>query len=104
MLLVGWAAFLIPNSSFLIRATSSALHGAVHLNAEVMMLRWFVFTAFLLASAIPAGAQFVAPGGSIPVVASLPGANDTFWRSDVHILNLNPSATSVVLVLFPEIK
>lgn len=53
---------------------------------------------------MPAGAQFVAPGGSIPVVASLPGANDTFWRSDVSILNLNSEPTSVVLVLFPEIK
>lgn len=68
------------------------------------MFRRFVFVAFLLALAVPAGAQFVAPGGSVPVVASLPGANDTFWRSDVNVLNLNSSATSVVLVLFPEIK
>jgi hypothetical protein len=58
----------------------------------------------LLASAVPAGAQFVAPGAAVPAVASLPGANNTFWRSDVNVLNLNSEATSVVLVLFPEIK
>ena len=68
------------------------------------MFRLFLLTSLFLAVAIPSTAQFVAPGGSIPVVASLPGANDTFWRSDVNILNLNSSATSVVLVLFPEIK
>jgi hypothetical protein len=50
-----------------------------------------------------AGAQFVAPGGVIPVVANLPGVNDTFWRSDVTILNVGAADTSVVLQLFPEI-
>jgi len=50
-----------------------------------------------------AGAQFVAPGGIIPVVANLPGANETFWRSDVSILNVGAGSTGVVLQLFPEI-
>jgi len=68
------------------------------------MQNWFVFTIISLVSVVPAGAQFVAPGGAIPAVASLPGENETFWRSDVNILNLNSTATSVVLVLFPEIK
>ena len=69
------------------------------------MHRWFVIgTILLLAPAIPAGAQFAAPGAAVPAVASRPGANDTFWRSDVNVLNLNSEATSVVLVLYPEIK
>ncbi len=76
----------------------------VHLNAEVTMIRWLVCATTLLLSAVPAAAQFVAPGGAIPVVANLPGENETFWRSDVSVLNLNSAPTSVVLVLFPEIK
>ena len=68
------------------------------------MYRWFVLTLIFLALAVPAGAQFVAPGGAIPAVASLPGANETFWRSDFKVTNLNSAATSIVLVLFPEIK
>jgi len=51
-----------------------------------------------------ASAQFVAPGGSIPVVANTPGVNGTFWRSDVSVLNLNDWNTSIVLVLLPEIR
>jgi hypothetical protein len=50
-----------------------------------------------------ASAQFVAPGAVVPVVANLPGVNDTYWRSDVNILNVGPADTSVVLQLFPEI-
>jgi hypothetical protein len=68
------------------------------------MSRLILLFSLILAVAMPAAAQFVAPGGSIPVVASLPGANETFWRSDVSILNLNSEPTSVVLVLFPEVK
>jgi hypothetical protein len=74
------------------------------LNAEVFMHRWLVISTVFLASAVPAGAQFVAPGAAVPAVASLPGANDTFWRSNVNVLNLNSEATRVVLVLYPEIK
>ena len=51
-----------------------------------------------------AAAQFVAPGGIIPVVANLPGVNDTFWRSDVSILNVTESDTTVTLYLYPEIR
>jgi len=52
---------------------------------------------------ICAQAQFVAPGGVVPVVANLPGFNDTFWRSDVSILNVSEADTSVILQVFPEI-
>jgi len=68
------------------------------------MHRLFVFSTIFLASAIPAGAQFVAPGAAVPAVANIAGVNDTFWRSDINVLNLNSEATSVVLVLYPEIK
>ena len=57
-----------------------------------------------LLATVPAGAQFVAPGGVIPVVANLPGLNDTFWRSDVSILNVTAESTQVVLQLYPEIQ
>jgi hypothetical protein len=50
-----------------------------------------------------AGAQFVAPGGVVPVVANLPGVNDTYWRSDVEIVNPGPNTAGVRLQLFPEI-
>jgi len=53
---------------------------------------------------VQAGAQFVAPGGTIPAVANITGENETFWRSDVSILNLSPAETSVVLVLLPELR
>ena len=49
------------------------------------------------------GAQFVAPGGVIPVVANLQGQNDTYWRSDVSIINVSQADTTVVLEVFPEI-
>ncbi len=60
-------------------------------------------TAVVLVWSAVAGAQFVAPGGSIPVVANIPGAEETFWRSDVSIYNLDSAETSVTLVLFPEL-
>jgi hypothetical protein len=68
------------------------------------MYRWLIITTMILGTAVAADAQFVAPGGAIPAVANLPGENDTFWRSDVTVLNLNSSAIQVVFVLFPEIK
>ena len=58
----------------------------------------------VIALASPAAAQFVAPGGAIPAVANIPGENNTFWRSDVSILNVSSAATSVQLFLFPELK
>jgi len=39
----------------------------------------------------------------VPVVANLPGLNQTFWRSDVYVLNMNMTDTSFVMVLYPEI-
>jgi len=63
----------------------------------------FAILLGVLAVCAEAGAQFVAPGGVIPVVANLPGLNDTLWRSDVSILNVSEADTSVVLQLFPEI-
>lgn len=68
------------------------------------MRNWFFLALLSLVMASPAAAQFVAPGGTIPVVANIPGENNSFWRSDVSILNLNASATSVVLLLLPEIS
>lgn len=67
------------------------------------MRRVIVLTAVVLVWSAVAGAQFVAPGGSIPVVANLPGEEETFWHSDVSIYNLSAAATSVTLVLFPEL-
>ncbi len=48
-------------------------------------------------------AQSVGPGGTIPAVANGPGRNGTLWRSDVNVLNVSPSDTSVVMLLTPEI-
>jgi len=60
-----------------------------------------ILTTLVCPSAL---AQFVAPGGSIPVVANNPGVGGTFWRSDVSVLNINDWDTSVVLILLPEIR
>jgi hypothetical protein len=46
----------------------------------------------------------VAPGGSIPVVANLPGLNATDWRTDVSVVNLSDNETSIRLLLLPEIR
>jgi hypothetical protein len=67
------------------------------------MQRLFVIATVMLFSAAPAVAQFVAPGGTIPAVANTSGGSGSFWLSDVSILNLNSTDTSVVLVLFPEL-
>jgi hypothetical protein len=67
------------------------------------MRRFYLVVVLLTVVCSPAFAQFVAPGGSIPVVANLPGLGGTFWRSDVSVLNINESDTSIVLILLPEI-
>jgi hypothetical protein len=67
------------------------------------MRRWLLFLLCILFWTTQAGAQFVAPGGAIPVVANLPGLAGTFWRSDVSILNVGDTSTSVTLQLYPEI-
>jgi hypothetical protein len=67
-------------------------------------MRSFIFAlATLFLATTPGFAQFAAPGGPIPVVANLPGLNQTFWRSDVYVLNMNPTDSSFVMVLYPEI-
>jgi len=71
---------------------------------EVFMHRWLVFSIIFLAAAAPVGAQFVAPGGTVPAVANIAGGSGSFWRSDVSILNLNSTDTSVVLLLLPELR
>jgi hypothetical protein len=53
---------------------------------------------------VGASAQYVGPGAAIPVVANNPGVNDTYWRSDVSILNVDEVDTSVRLLLYPEIR
>ena len=68
-------------------------------------MRNVTFLALLvIAVASPVAAQFVAPGGAIPAVANARGENNTFWRSDVSILNVSSAETSVQLFLFPELK
>lgn len=57
----------------------------------------------ILCWASTALAQFVGPGGTIPAVANLPGLKGTLWRSDVYVVNINPTDTSVQLLLQPEI-
>lgn len=65
--------------------------------------RTMLVLVMAVAAAGPAGAQFLAPGGTIPVVANLPGNAGTFWRSDVAITNVSETDTTVVLELYPEI-
>jgi|AMFO01.1.fsa_nt_gi hypothetical protein len=67
------------------------------------MTRRLTIAALLLLAAGPAAAQFAAPGGAVPVVANLPGIN-SFWRSDVSILNVGGKDTTVQMILYPEIK
>ncbi len=61
-------------------------------------------TLLILLAAVPAAAQFIAPGGAIPAVANTPGENGTFWRSDISIRNVSPTATEVTLLLLPELR
>jgi len=71
---------------------------------EDVMRRLVILVVAACLWAPVAAAQFVAPGGSIPVVANTPGVNGTFWRSDVSVLNINDWDTQIVLVLLPEIR
>jgi hypothetical protein len=66
------------------------------------MRHWSLVLILALAAA-EAGAQFAAPGGTVPVVANNAGAAGTFWRSDVNIVNVGGIDTQVVLQLFPEL-
>jgi len=69
------------------------------------MQRVIHLTLMVVIAASSASAQFVAPGGTVPAASgSVNGENGTVWRSDVSVLNLNSSPTSVVFVLFPEIR
>ena len=68
------------------------------------MRRLFVLAVLILLAGAPLDAQFVAPGGTIPAVANISGGSGSFWRSDVSILNLSSTETSVVLLLVPELK
>lgn len=68
------------------------------------MRRILMLSALVSLLAVSASAQFVAPGGSVPVVANLPGLNNTDWRTDVSVVNLATTDTSIVLLLQPEIK
>jgi len=67
------------------------------------MRRLFLLVVFMLVFASDAGAQFVAPGGAFPVVANLPGINNTDWRTDVSVVNLGTADTSIRMLLQPEI-
>lgn len=67
-------------------------------------MRRSVLLLVVLMAASGAGAQFVAPGGTVPVIANLPGLNGTDWRTDVSIVNLAPTETSVVMLLQPELR
>jgi hypothetical protein len=69
-------------------------------------MRKMLFLALsVILAASPAAAQFVAPGGTVPAVSgTVNGENGTVWRSNVSVLNVSSSATSVVFVLFPEIR
>jgi hypothetical protein len=68
------------------------------------MRRIFLLTMLTLSAVCSANAQFVAPGGTIPVVANLPGLNATDWRTDVSVVNLGETETSVRFLLQPEIR
>lgn len=68
------------------------------------MRRITLLTVLTLLAVSSANAQFVAPGASIPVVANLPGLNATDWRTDVSVVNLGETETSIRLLLLPEIK
>ncbi len=68
------------------------------------MRRTLMLVVLVLLTATGARAQFVAPGGSFPVVANLPGLNNTDWRTDVSVVNLAATGTSITLLLQPEIR
>ena len=68
------------------------------------MRRITLLTVLTLLAVSSANAQFVAPGASIPVVANLPGLNATDWRTDVSVVNLDETETSIRFLLLPEIR
>jgi hypothetical protein len=68
------------------------------------MQRTLLLSIVAIMAAPYAGAQFVAPGGTLPVVASLPGLNSTDWRTDVSVVNLGTTDTTIVMLLQPEIR
>lgn len=68
------------------------------------MRKRIILALTILLWTVQAGAQFVAAGGAIPAVANIAGENDTFWRSDVSILNVSSAETEVMLYLYPELK
>ena len=68
------------------------------------MRRTVLLLALALMVAPAAGAQFVAPGATLPVVASLPGLAGTDWRTDVSVVNLGTTETTIVMLLQPEIR
>ena len=68
------------------------------------MRRITLLTVLSLMTVPFASAQFVAPGGSIPVVANLPGLNATDWRTDVSVVNLATTETTIRILLRPEIR
>jgi hypothetical protein len=78
--------------------------GRLNWNPEVAMRKRSILALTIMLWTVQAGAQFVAPGGTIPAVANISGDNGTFWKSDVSILNLSSAGTEVVLVLLPELK
>lgn len=69
------------------------------------MRRIVLALAAIIAAFSPAAqAQFIGPGGVVPVVANTPGLNATLWRTDVSMTNLGGDPTPVMLVLLPEIR
>ena len=65
-----------------------------------------IVASFIVMSMIsgPVLAQFVGPGGAVPAVANLHGENGSFWQSDVNVLNVSQSDTTIQMVLYPEIR
>ena len=77
------------------------------LSVEVLMHKTTLIAAsFIVMSMIagPAPAQFVGPGGAVPAVANLNGRNGSFWQSDVNVLNVSGSDTTIQMVLYPNIS
>jgi len=68
------------------------------------MRRITLLAVFFLMTVSFASAQFVAPGGTIPVAANLPGLNGTDWRTDVSVVNLAATETTIRILLQPEIR
>lgn len=67
-------------------------------------MRYILSLMMLVGMPALAVAQAIGPGGPIPAVANLPGVGGTFWQSDVSIVNLDLTPTTVSLTLLPEIR